>query len=74
MDEVRQIVAEDLPGRARFAIPYVTDIFWSLAWPVSSPAAGSVWTTTSASSGRLASGVSAPSPPISCAAASEGRL
>jgi SAM-dependent methyltransferase len=29
MDEVRQIVAEELPGQARFAIPYVTDIFWS---------------------------------------------
>ncbi len=29
MDEVRHIVAEELPGQARFAIPYVTDIFWS---------------------------------------------
>ncbi len=29
MAEVRQIVAEELPGRSRFAIPYVTDVFWS---------------------------------------------
>jgi SAM-dependent methyltransferase len=29
MDDLRQIVAEELPGQARFAIPYVTDIFWS---------------------------------------------
>lgn len=29
MAEIRDIVAEQLPGQASFAIPYVTDIFWS---------------------------------------------
>ena len=29
LGEVRQIAAEELPGQARFAIPYVTDVFWS---------------------------------------------
>lgn len=29
MTEIRQIVAEDLPAQDRFAIPYVTDVFWS---------------------------------------------
>lgn len=29
LGEVRQIAAEELPGQSHFAIPYVTDVFWS---------------------------------------------